>query len=559
MAVQSYNYPITKAAYVDQKRPTSNFSGGDKLTFGTGETDSSGNVTSKYAYLFAAGLPDITGLVLYDAQVHYTLSDGTPASTDRVVFRDAKNVEWEEASICWDNKPPTNSGMGGTTYPITGIAQFGAILSYEYANLRSKGFRIEKLYGPNQDFKIWSHLASNSAFRPYITLVLSDSVPIATPKSPLKRFVVPSEDTLFAWDFANAVGGVQKSYIIEVSSDATTWSALSSGTTDETSVVVPANTLQTTDRYWRVKVVSEYDVESEWSAVVEIMIVAAPICSIGAVVETARPEVSWTSDLQQAFQVKFGSIDSGTVYGTQKSYKCPAYLPDGEYTISVRTQSSIGLWSRWSEQTITVENTPGTDIILSVYASHHARLSWTGGDGGVFYVLRDGVPIVKTEETSFTDELAIGRHTYQVLEQLADDDYTLSNERTVILRAPCAMITPVSVVAWQSLKYSLEQSPTVGESHSGTAVLVHYVGRKYPVAETSEFEDSTLTFDVAFKTQDDEKSFQALIGQIVCYKNKLGRMIIGLLSGISVESDRWYSKCSCTISATDFQEEIDYE
>ncbi|MPM96999.1 hypothetical protein SDC9_144170 [bioreactor metagenome] len=173
--------------------------------------------------------------------------------------------------------------------------------------------------------------------------------------------------------------------------------------------------------------------------------------------------------------------------------------------------------------------------------------------------MRDGVPIARTEDTSYTDEFAIGRHIYQVIEQLADDNYTLSNERTVILRAPYAMISPVELAAWQNLKYSLEQSPTVGESHSGTAVLVHYVGRKYPVAETSEFEDSTLTFDVAFKTQEDEKTFQALLGEIVCYKNKLGRMIIGLLSGVSVESDRWYSKCSCTISATDFQEEIEYE
>jgi hypothetical protein len=558
MGIQSHNYPITKAAYIDEKYPSVNYSGGDKLTFGTAVLDGNGNPYSKRIHLFADGLPDINGLVLYDVQVHYTLSDGTPTSAERIAFRDVDSA-WVESEICYNNMPSSNTGMGGTTYLITGLAQFGAVKSYEYANLRANGFRIEQLYGGRLDFKIWSYLASNPANRPYITLVLSDSVPVVTPQSPLKRFVVPSEDTLFAWGYSNAVGGSQKSYILQVSSDGETWNELSSGTTNGTNVVVPANTLQTTDRYWRVKVVSQYDVESEWSAAVEIMIIAAPICSIGAVVETVRPEVSWTSDLQQAFQVKFGSIDSGTVYGTQKSYKSPVYLPDGEYTISVRTQSSIGLWSRWSEQTITVENTPGADIILSVYASHHARLSWAGGDGGVFYVLRDGVPIAKTEEASFTDDLAIGRHTYQVLEQLADDNYTLSNERTVILRAPCAMITPVSVVAWQSLKYSLEQSPTVGESHSGTAVLVHYVGRKYPVAETSEFEDSTLTFDVAFKTQDDEKAFQALIGQIVCYKNKLGRMIVGLLSGISVESDRWYSKCSCTISATDFQEEIEYE
>lgn len=554
MATVSYKIYATKAAYVSEDAPTTNYHGGDYM-----QAAVTGNDTHrKIAYFKYEEMPSAVGKLIGSvsnpdgkitiwAPPNGELSSHDAAHYPRVGYL---NSAWEETAVTFNNHPAPVY-LGNSADQITVTQEI-------YEKIRQYGIAvyIEGFAGDTDVQIAYIYPGEPSNF---VSFYLVDSIPIVTPISPLRKFVNSTEDTVFQWDYSNAYGDEQKSFEIQTSADGVTWTTLVTGTTSETSVTIPAGTLSALDKYWRIQVVSQYDYSSDWSAAIQIVVISPSVCSLDSATATPRPLARWFCEEQQAFQVKFGTIDSGTVYGTQKSFKCPVYLPDGEYAVAVRTQGSLGIWSQWSEQTISVTNIPGDEIDLTVYVSHHARLSWTGGEGGVFYVLRDGVPIAKTEETSFTDELATGRHTYQVLEQLADDNYTLSNKRTVILRAPCAIITPVSAVAWQNLKYSLEQNPTVGESHSQTAVLVHYVGRKYPVAEVSEFVDSTLSFDVAFKTQDDEKAFRALLGQIVCYKNKLGRTIIGLLTGVSVESDRWYSKCSCTITATDFTEEIDYE
>jgi hypothetical protein len=467
------------------------------------------------------------------------------------------NEPWDYQTVTYNNRPSFTLLKNAN-----GASNFGviAVTHEQYEKIRQYGVAVYLI--PNSIINEINSYGMNSAFassKPYLHVCLFDSIPIVTPIAPLRKFVDALADTTFQWNYSNEYADVQKSYVIQTSADGVSWTELSAATTSETSVVIPAGTLTSTMKYWRIKVVSLYDYESEWSAAVQIVVTAPSVCILGSVSSIPRPVVTWSCEGQQAFQARFGSLETGTIFSTAKTYKCPIFLADGTHTVSVRTQGTNGLWSQWASQTITVANVPGDAVTLVVFPKHHARLSWSGGEASDFYVLRDGVPIAKTDANEYTDFLSLGKHSYQVLEQLADGNYTLSNKVTVTLTVPNTMITPVSEESWQDLQYSLESSPTFGEAHAKTVALIHYVGRELPVAESSGFKDKTMSFTVAFKTQKDAVAFEQLIGETVCYKTKIGRMIIGVLSAFSVETNRWYSQHSCTISATDYQEEVAYE
>lgn len=561
MAAQNYTLPVTKMAYVDKRYPTTNYSGGEVAHVGRNNYfNSSDQYISRpiETYLFASGFPSLEGLILTNLKLHFTMVSGTNSEAIKFGLL-ALDEPFDESSVTYDTRPDWWTPWGSYYAPESGVIDL-SINSAVYSDIKSNGLGLEAGGGPIVvDVAVYTHLASDSANRPYFTFTITESIPSAIPIRPLKTFVDVLKDTVFTWEYVNAAGGKQKSFELQISTDGTNWSALASGTTATTSVIVPAGTLSASDKYWRVKVVSENDAVSPWSDAVEIRVIASPTCILGMITVSPQPHVSWTCDGQIGYQVKCGDYDSGVRYGTTKDFDCPVVLPDGEAVIMVRTQGAYSLWSQWSSQTITVQNIPGDLITLTIFPTHRARLAWSGGSGGTCYVLRDGVPIAKPEGATYTDEFALGKHTYQIIELLDDGYYTMSNEVTATLVTPNSVISLVSAPSWQDLLYSLDPHPTFSESHAATVALVHYVGREYPVAERSPFKDRSLSFDVAFKTQAAAADFEALLGQTVCYKTKIGRMIIGILSTASVETDRWYSKYSCTINATDYQEAIAYD
>ena len=562
MSAQNYTLPITKMAYVDKRYPTTNYSGGTFVHIGKNNYwDNSSNqyITRPiYAYLFAAGFPNLEGLLLTNLKLHYTMVPGT--KTDGVKIAPfALDGQFNESGVTYNARPSSWTPWVSSYDPETGVIEL-SLNATVYSDIRENGIGFEAVGLPSvADVSIYTYLASDPANRPYFTYTITESIPSAVPVSPMKKFVDVLNDNTFIWEYVNAAGGNQKSFELQISSDGTNWRALASGTTSLTSVIVPRNTLTASDKYWRVRVVSENNAVSPWSSAVEIKVVAAPSVMINVNTQSPRPLVSWTCDGQLGYRVICGENDSGVMYGTTKNYQCPIYLPDGEHEISVQTQGNYSLWSQPSNQIITVQNVPGEQISLTVYPTHRAKLAWSGGQGSDFYILRDGIPIAKTDANTYTDEFVIGKHSYQVLEALADGNYTLSNTVTATMRPEHTIISRVPQAAWQDISLSRETHKAFTESHTATVVMVHYAGRKLPVPEKSEFVDQTLSFTVAFRTQKDAAAFEELLGEIVCYKTPIGRMMIGVLAGYTVDTDRWFSQYSCTITKTDYREVIAYD
>lgn len=61
------------------------------------------------------------------------------------------------------------------------------------------------------------------------------------------------------------------------------------------------------------------------------------------------PTVSWSSSGQAAYQVRFGDYDSGARVGSETSFTVPRIFRDGAYPVQVRTATSAGNWSAWTD------------------------------------------------------------------------------------------------------------------------------------------------------------------------------------------------------------------
>lgn len=561
MSYTYLNIVANESAYVSEDAPNTNYHGGT-LDYAAVAPN---NTHRKIIFCRFPGMLSSDGKIIGSGTnikngsvgVFFPYTAGDTVGSQATLSLAVAEGSWDYRTVTFNNRPSFT-----VIYNTNGASNFGAIpvTQAQYEKIRQNGVVI--IATPDAYITNLCSFGLKSAFstsKPSLSVCLFDSVPIVTPIAPLRRFIDALDNVTFEWTYSNEYADSQKSYALEISTDGVSWTELSAAETSATSVIIPAGTLASNVQYWRIKVVSQSDFESAWSAAIQIIVTSPSVCILSAVTSTPRPIVSWSCEGQQAFQARFGDYETKAIYGTTKTYQCPIYLDDGTYIVSVRTQGSNGLWSQWSSQTITVQNVPGDAITLGIFATHRAKLTWSGGENGTYYVLRDGVPIAKTTENTYTDQFVIGKHTYQVLEQLADGNYTLSNEATATMLPDHAIISPVPLANWQDVNLSRESHKSFTESHTNTIALVHYVGRALPSMEDSGFVDKTMTFDVVFRTQKDAAAFEALRGKIVCCKTKIGRMIIGVLSGYTVDTDRWYSQYSCTITATDYLEAIVYE
>ena len=140
-----------------------------------------------------------------------------------------------------------------------------------------------------------------------------------------------------------------------------------------------------------------------------------------------HPTVSWTGADQSAYQVRFADWDSGARFGAETELTIPRVYAAGVYPVTVRTQTSNGDWSSWTE-TLWVEITnvdPGLSTALTVTQSGASVIcSWTAAAGAVGYILlRDGAPIWAGTDTWYRDDIAgAGAHT-DTLRSLAETGY----------------------------------------------------------------------------------------------------------------------------------------
>ena len=393
-------------------------------------------------------------------------------------------------------------------------------------------------------------------------ITTTDVTPTAKPVSPSGIVIDATIANRFSWKHIISTGTPQSKADLQWSADGTTWNTLATVTGENQYYDVPANKFTSGTKYWRVRTYNTDGTPSEWSDKAEFIAINAPSAPSIVIQSTGpRPRITWQTSEQEAYQLTLSSgYASGTVYGTEKAWHSPVYLADGSYTIRVRVQNKYGMWSEWSAAALPVSHTEGEVITLSAGASHEAALTWqTAGSYDFYLIERDGVAIGRTAQKQYIDHTSIGSVTYRVRGCYDEsDNYGVSNSDTVEILPETNMICDLETGVWLEMRLSETQLRTNRTSFSAGVSTVHLAGLAYPVEERSEQRDRALSVACAWPHAQRAAALalEALVGRLVCIKDRYGNMAIGSLPSLESNCDEFMRRYSFTISHTNREEAI---
>lgn len=393
-------------------------------------------------------------------------------------------------------------------------------------------------------------------------ITTTDVTPTAKPVSPSGIVIDATIANRFSWQHIISTGTPQSKADLQWSADGTTWNTLATVAGENQYYDVPANKFTSGTKYWRVRTYNTDNTASEWSDKAEFIAINAPSAPSIVIQSTGpRPRITWQTSEQEAYQLTLSSgYASGTVYGTEKAWRSPVYLADGSYTVRVRVQNKYGMWSEWSAAALPISHTEGEAITLTVTAGHEAALTWqTAGSYDFYLVERDGVAIARTVQKQYIDHTSIGSVTYRVRGCYADsDNYGVSNSDTAEILPETNMICDLETGVWLEMRLSETQLRTNRTSFSAGVSTVHLAGLAYPVEERSEQRDRALSVACAWPHAQRAAALalEALVGRLVCLKDRYGNMAIGSLPSLESNCDEFMRRYSFTISHTNREEAI---
>jgi len=388
-----------------------------------------------------------------------------------------------------------------------------------------------------------------------------DLVPVVS--YPVSETIIVNDDVTFTWD---SLAEIQTHYDLDISTNGIVWTNYADkiASTDP-ECVITAGTLSSRIYYWRVRI---YFIDGEQVtpySQTSFIAVINPETSEVDCDEMPMPTVTWVASEQQAFQIKFGDYDTGTIYSALGTYKIPYYFDDDTYGIQVRTQNNLGTWSVYTAIAyFAVLNVPGDAITLTASQTGNAVvLVWeTTGTYENYYIYRDNVPIASVDDTAYTDNYAYGSSVYKVRGIMDDDYYTMSNEVTQAMTLTYDIIadTEATILTWFDLKHSLGSPVSRNYGKSDNVDYLRFEGRSYPVPARTNQKNGRGSFSYAFKTVAEIDALMDLSGRIVMLKDTKGNRTIGIINDMSVTyTGKFYYTLSFGITVTDYSEAVPYD
>lgn len=518
--------------------------------------------TAEFDGIGTSNAPYITYLELVECDPELIVLPGDGAFVD-----DSADIK-----IKWDIV--LNTSEDGSTFPITELSfLFGTDTNTENViPLAASDTSITIPAGtfPSQGIVYWRLRYKSDAREEYLytdlaTYTTVDSIPTVVAATPVNISISGKIDNVFVWNYQIDTSSAQKAFDLQISDNAgATWTdVFSHCETSETQAIIPAGSLTSGKRKWRVRSYNTDDIASEWSDIADVIVrEASPLPPV--IIDVAhkpRVVISWQSSEQQAYRVTANGYDSGVIFGTGKTFVIPYYFADGEtVAVTVQIKNNFGEWSEKTTITVQVSNvSPGTITLTASAENAGIVLNWQAeGTFAKYYVLRDGEPIARTEETGYTDYFSVGESRYQVMGVDDAGYYALSEEIALAPDFENGVISGVEPVDWIPLHCKRGNQPEFVSSHTESITYQYYSGRMLPVPYSSRFREVTRMLDFTVKLPA-YRRLKALVGEIVIYKDYTGEKMIGVLNDLQTSGRPDRPDISASITAVDYSEVIPFD
>lgn len=436
-----------------------------------------------------------------------------------------------------------------------------------------------------------------TGFSDWANFTTADATPTApTIVSPQSKYLVGADAITLTWKHNVTTGSSQYAYDLQYR-QAGDWTNIAAHTVSSAqSYTLASNFFTAGTMYWRVRTYNIDDVAGPWGTSAANVIQAKPVTPIlFGVTSTPRFMACWQSVGQQAYQFTVTNstgntvFDSGEVYGADKCITVDDYLADGNYTLSLKIQNGLGVWSDTATQVIHIKNSqqPGDDTLsaTSVFGGVKLTLSlpeptgasYIGDDvyvsevylahqpyyaAGDRYILRDGIPIAKITGTTYIDYTASGLHQY-VCRVVYQGNYHDSNVVFAASSIKYACIArleaPDSVMI---LKFNEGEAPKSDNQLTKVVNSNYYSGRALPVYDVTEHHSSAWNYTYSLLSQNDFETILTLFnsGGPIIFRDWKGNRSIGILTALKkVPSKRNGIQIGFTIEESDAEEAVIYD
>ncbi len=394
--------------------------------------------------------------------------------------------------------------------------------------------------------------------------VLPQKAPI--PVAPISQYLDENKPIRFEWNFlGGSPNEYQTKFDLQYSTDGgSNWTTITQ-TTGDNFHELPANTLSSGVVTWRVRTYNNWDEVSPWSEERSFTVIGSPpIPLIVDVTNQGRPIVTWQSVDQHLYELQIIKdeeiiCNSGAIPSTtDKNFKLPIYLTDGNYKVRLRIYNEFNLFSEWAEKNFTISTVKPQKPIIEVFSGEYSVTIKLQNQGPKNLIYRDNILIGEVKGNTFIDFTGENNKEYQYFVRTVDNNDNFNDSD--IKLGKCKFNGNTLALAdnpknFLKLKFGYNEKPKKSDSFSANGNLVYYDGRKYPVAEFSEFDNRTKTLTFAVKTISEVEKIIEMIAErkIFLYRDYEGTNMYGSILSISYEKVILGYEISFTITKTDYK------
>lgn len=381
--------------------------------------------------------------------------------------------------------------------------------------------------------------------------VLPQKAPI--PISPISQYLDENKPIRFEWSFVGGSGSeTQSKFDLQYSTNGgSTWTT-KTVTTPNTFLELPANTFSGGNVLWRVRTYNNWNEVSPYSENKSFTVIGSPpIPLISSVSNSGRPTITWQSTNQHLYELQILKnneviFDSGSIPSTSdRSFKLPIYLKDGNYFVKLRIANEYNLYSIWAEKSFIISTAKPHKPIIEVYNNEYSVTIKVSNTSAKTLVYRDNILIGEVINNTFIDFTGENNKEYQYFIRTIDSNDNFSDSDIKLGKCKFSGNTLALVDNPQDfikLKTGLNSNPKKSNQFGVTANLQNYDGRKYPVIEFSEFNNMSKLLSFYVKTKKDIDRLIEMIDKrkIFLYRNRDGSNIYGAILTIDYDEEETF-------------------
>lgn len=329
----------------------------------------------------------------------------------------------------------------------------------------------------------------------------------------------------FQWRHNTSGGSAQSKFELgwKMQSESS-WHTVTQSTTQQY-YDINASSFQNGIVEWRVRTFNTKGLASDY-ATAQFFVVGKPgNPSIASIKNDAITEIAWTANKSEEASARLEILQGGKVLissgeiaaGISDTWKPNIMLSNGAYTVTLEISNIYGIWSGKIAKTFNIGASAPAKPQLQIYGQgDYVELIYSGPDSEYFIFRAEDegeyIPIARTAAKRYEDYRVSSGKRYSYFVRAYAGGYSDSAPKDISICYPGYIISGLAGSRRVTAYLSSEEYINDELMEELDVSLSHYVGREYPVRESSGFRDASISLEF-FLSQKNYRKLAEILGQ----------------------------------------------